>query len=123
MNYTIRTDLKKNSTVRFHMERTVTTGCIGMKTAERVQKGDKIMKVRYVGTGFGIDSLTNGEIYKVLGYEPDLGWLRVVDDSGEDYLYDAKHPRPIANPNHPGGRFEIIEDDEKGTLKKAIYGK
>lgn len=21
-----------------------------------------------------------------------------------------------------GGRWEIIEDDEKGTLKKAIYG-
>lgn len=81
------------------------------------------MKVRYVGTSFGIDSLTNGEIYEVLGYEPELGWLRVVDDSDEDYLYDAKHPRPIANPNHPGGRFEIIEDDEKGTLKKAIYGK
>ena len=67
--------------------------------------------------------LTDGKIYEVLGVDPMIGWLRVVDDSGEDYLYSPKHPRPIANPNHPGGRFEIIEDDENGTLRKAIFGK
>ena len=55
--------------------------------------------------------------------DPLMGWLRVIDDSDEDYLYPPKHPRPIANPNHPGGRFEIIEDDENGTLRKAIFGK
>ena len=81
------------------------------------------MKLRYIGPSFGIDSLTNGKIYEVLCVDPLMGWLRVIDDSDEDYLYPPKHPRPIANPNHPGGRFEIIEDDENGTLRKAIFGK
>ena len=81
------------------------------------------MRVRYIGKSIGVLSLTDGKIYEVLGVAPMIGWLRVVDDSGEDYLYSPKHPRPIANPNHPGGRFEIIEDDENGTLRKAIFGK
>ena len=81
------------------------------------------MKVRYVGVSFGVDSLTNGKIYVVLGVEPGMGWLRVIDDSDEDYLYDAVNPKPPAVPSHPGGRFEIIEDDENGTLRKAIFGK
>ena len=81
------------------------------------------MKVRYVGVSFGVDSLTNGKIYEVLGVEPGMGWLRVIDDSDEDYLYDAVNPKPPAVPSLPGGRFEIIEDDENGTLRKAIFGK
>ena len=81
------------------------------------------MRVRYVGVSFGVDSLTNGKIYEVLGVEPGMGWLRVIDDSDEDYLYDAVNPKPTAVPSHPGGRFEIIEDDENGTLRKAIFGK
>ena len=68
------------------------------------------MKVRYVGVSFGADSLTDGKIYDV------------VDDSGEDYLYSPQHPRPAAVPDHPGGRWEIVEDDENGTLRKAICG-
>ena len=48
--------------------------------------------------------------------EPGMGWLRVIDDSDEDYLYDAVNPKPPAVPSLPGGRFEIIEDDENGTL-------
>ena len=81
------------------------------------------MKVRYVGVSFGVDSLTNGKIYDVLEYDSEHGMLRVIDDSDEDYLYNAKNPKPIAVPSHPGGRFEIIEDDENGTLRKAIFGK
>lgn len=42
------------------------------------------MKVRYIGkTEFLM--LTNGKIYEVLSIEKD--WYRVVDDTGEDYLY------------------------------------
>lgn len=80
------------------------------------------MRVRYTGKSFGFDGLTNGKEYEVLGYEEEIGALRVIDDSGEDYLYDPVHPRPIAAPNHPGGRFEIVEDDENRTLHKAIEG-
>lgn len=78
------------------------------------------MRVKYVGESFGIDSLTDGNEYEVLGYDEDSGALRVVDDSGEDYLYDPRHPRPIAKPEHPGGKFLIVEDDEKHTLQRAI---
>ena len=75
---------------------------------------------RYVGVSFGIDSLTNGKEYEVLEYDADIGALRIIDDSGEDYLYDPVNPRPIADPNHPGGRFEIVEDDADNTLQKTI---
>ena len=77
------------------------------------------MRVRYIGKSFGIDGLSNGKEYEVLAYDEDSGALQIVD---EDYLYDPHNPRPIANPNHPGGRFEIVEDDASGTLRKAIYG-
>lgn len=52
------------------------------------------MKVRYLGkTEFLV--LTHDKIYDVMSIEK--GWYRVVDDSGEDYLYPPKY-------------FEIIED-------------
>lgn len=79
------------------------------------------MRVRYLGKSFGIDSLTNGHEYEVLSYDEDSGALRIIDDSGEDYLYDPHNPRPLSNLDHPGGRFEIVEDDVLETLKKAIY--
>ena len=78
------------------------------------------MKARYVGKRFGVDGLTNGKVYRVLGVDELTGALRVIDDSGEDYLYSPEHPRPVGNQDHPGGHWEIIADDAKGTLKKAI---
>ena len=52
------------------------------------------MKVRYTGkTEFLV--LTNGKIYEVKAVEK--GWYRIIDDSGEDYLY-------------PPELFEIIEN-------------
>ena len=51
------------------------------------------MKVKYkLGTERAI--LTQGRIYEVISIEK--GWYRIVDDSGEDYLY-------------PPELFEIIE--------------
>ena len=79
------------------------------------------MRVRYIGKSFGIDSLTNGKEYDVISYDVDSGALQIIDDSGEDYLYDPRNPRPIAKPDHPGGKFEIVEDDENGTLFKTIH--
>ena len=75
------------------------------------------MKVKYVGESFGIDELTNGKIYECLGVE--YGMLRVIDDSEEDYLYSSINPGPLDR-SSPGGEWEIIEDDEKGTLKKQF---
>lgn len=52
------------------------------------------MKIKWKGkTNFL--ALTNGKIYDVLAVEK--GWYRIVDDSGEDYLY-------------PPENFEIIKE-------------
>lgn len=52
------------------------------------------MKVKYLGkTEFLV--LTNNKIYDVISMEK--GWYRIVDDSGEDYLYPPKY-------------FEIVEE-------------
>lgn len=50
------------------------------------------MKIKYVGESFGADSLTNGVIYDAV--EED-GMYRVIDDSGEDYLYSKDNPAPL----------------------------
>ena len=42
------------------------------------------MKVKYIGETMPLE-LTNGKIYTVISVE--RGWYRVVDDTGEDYLY------------------------------------
>lgn len=52
------------------------------------------MKVRWKGeTEFLV--LTHDKVYNVLSIE--RGWYRLVDDSGDDYLY-------------PPEKFEIVED-------------
>ena len=52
------------------------------------------MKIKWKGeTDFLV--LTHGKTYKVLSIEK--GWYRIVDDSGEDYLY-------------PPQNFQIVEE-------------
>ena len=53
-----------------------------------------MMKAKYLGKSEGI-SLTENNIYEVLGFEN--GFIRIIDDTGEDYLYDPE-------------KFGIIED-------------
>ena len=50
------------------------------------------MKIRWKGETELI-ALTNGKEYTVLSIEE--GWYRIIDDSGEDYLY-------------PPDKFEIV---------------
>lgn len=64
------------------------------------------MKIKYVGESFGVDSLTDGTIYEAT--EED-GMYRVIDDSGEDYLYDKENPAPLDGTSK-GGKWEIIEE-------------
>lgn len=52
------------------------------------------MKVKYIGKTESL-MLTNGTIYEVIFVEK--GWYRIIDESGEDYLY-------------PPEQFEIIEN-------------
>lgn len=63
------------------------------------------MKIKYIGESFGVDSLTNGKIYEAT--EED-GMYRVVDDSGEDYLYSKENPAPLDG-SSAGGTWELIE--------------
>jgi hypothetical protein len=42
-----------------------------------------MIKVKYIGETDV--SLTNGKTYEVIGKES--GWFRIVDDTGEDYLF------------------------------------
>lgn len=75
------------------------------------------MKVKYKGKSFGVEGLTDGRIYECIDIED--GMLRIVDDSGEDYLYSAVKPSSLENPNLCG-KWEIIEDNEDKDLKKVI---
>jgi len=91
------------------------------------------MKVRYVGETFGAVSLTNGVVYECLGVEDggEFGpMLRIIDDEGLDYwekldnepdgyLYSPNNPAPLDG-SSSGGRWEIVEDDENGSLSKVI---
>lgn len=79
------------------------------------------MKVKYVGKSYGVDSMTDGKVYEVLNVDEITGGLRIVDDSGEDYLYHPKSPKPNGA-KEAYGRFEIVEDDGNESLRKAIYG-
>ncbi|MBQ7242431.1 MAG: hypothetical protein IJS35_06595 [Firmicutes bacterium] len=63
------------------------------------------MKLKYIGESFGVDSLTNGKIYEAV---EDDGAYRVIDDSGEDYLYSKTNPAPLDGSSR-GGRREIVE--------------
>ena len=77
------------------------------------------MRVRYVGQNINWDGLFDGNVYEVLEVDSLSGLLRIVDESGEDYLYHPKIPHNLSKPSIRG-RFEIVEDDENGTLDKAI---
>lgn len=43
----------------------------------------------------GCHDLTLGRIYECIGVEADGAFLRIVDDSDEDYLYPASHFREV----------------------------
>jgi len=57
------------------------------------------VKVRFLGETTFLE-LTQGKEYEVLSIEKE--WFRLVDDSGEDYLY-------------PPDEFEIVEPNDGTT--------
>lgn len=75
-----------------------------------------IGKVKYVGKSFGIEELTNEKIYDCISIE--YPFLRIIDDSEEDYLYSISKPSSLENPELCG-KWEIVEDN-KNQLKKYI---
>lgn len=91
------------------------------------------MKVKYIGPSFGAFGLSDGKIYECTEVDFEINAIRVIDDEGpaywdpepeegpDGYLYSAKNPRPLDG-SSPGGRWEIVEDDENGSLHKVIRG-
>ncbi len=75
------------------------------------------MKVKYVGKSFGVEGLTDGKEYEVIAVEENM--LRVIDDSGEDYLYSATRPSSLDDSSECG-KWVIIEDDKDNSLSKLI---
>ena len=67
------------------------------------------MKIKYIGESFGVDSLTDGKIYEAV---EENGMYRVIDDSGEDYLYSKETPSPLDG-SSKGGVWKIIETEGK----------
>lgn len=55
------------------------------------------MKVRYIKNTISL-CLTQNKVYEVLSVE--RGWYRVVDDSGEDYLYPPEHFETVRENDH-----------------------
>lgn len=75
--------------------------------SEPINKPEHTMRLRFVGESFYLFGLTNGKIYEA--WEEDDDYYRVIDDSGEDYIY------PKINPHAPDGsttegRWEIVEE-------------
>ena len=75
-----------------------------------------IGKVKYVGKSFGVESLTNGKIYDVIGIEEPF--LRIIDDSGEDYLWSIYKPCCMEKPSLYG-TWELVESSDK-RLKELL---
>lgn len=75
------------------------------------------MIIKYVGKSFGVEGLTNGKNYEVVSIEGNM--IRVIDDSGEDYLYSAIKPSSLED-KEKCGKWQIVEDDENQNLKKII---
>lgn len=75
------------------------------------------MKVKYIGVSFGVEGLTNEKIYDVIGIEDYM--LRIIDDSGEDYLYSAIKPCSLED-SLKCGEWEIVEDNNDKDLEKLL---
>lgn len=72
-----------------------------------INKPEHTMKLKFIGESFYLFGLTNGKVYEA--WEEDEDYYRVIDDSGEDYIY------PKINPHAPDGsttegRWEIVEE-------------
>jgi len=73
------------------------------------------MRVKYIGMSIGVDGLTDGQEYDCLGIEGEF--LRVIDDSGEDYLYPIDNPASL---NGKKGEWLVTTDTGESELEYAL---
>ena len=78
-------------------------------------------KLRYIGKSFGVDGLTNNQVYDCVGV--DSGMLRIVDDSEEDYIYHKASNKAAYDHEYEGGRWEVVEIYNDALRKELeLYG-
>ena len=70
------------------------------------------MKKKYVGITSEL-SLINGKVYEILGVS--RGWYRIIDESGEDYLYP---PQFFVDENEDG----YVESIPSDYIRDHIVG-
>ena len=75
-----------------------------------------IGKVRYIGRNIDLNSLEDGKIYRVVGFQEKL--VRVIDGTGYAYLFSKSNPASLLHPEN-NGRWEIVEDP-LGELTKNM---
>lgn len=69
-----------------------------------IRKGERKMKVKYKGESDPL-SLIHDKVYDVLSVE--YGYYRIVDETGEDYLYEPDDFEVVEE-----GDVPVIEDEE-----------
>lgn len=47
------------------------------------------MRVKFIGEDDPLE-LLNGKIYDVVEVDEDSGWYRIVDETGDDFLFEPK---------------------------------
>lgn len=76
-----------------------------------------LFRVKYIGENIPL-TFTNGKIYDVIEII-DSYYIRVIDDSKEDYMYLFKEPK-LLTMEKSKGKFEIVEDFTGGKIKKIM---
>lgn len=87
------------------------------KINEKYIEVEALGRVKYIGESFGVDGLTNGKTYYVIGIED--GMFRIIDDSEMDYLYSIYKPSSLSD-YRKNGKWEVIEDSKNKDLKKIL---
>lgn len=104
-----------------HMETMKTMMVYQSETGEDIEM-EVIGLLKYVGNTI-LMALEDGKTYACVGID-ELDYFRIVDDSGEDYMYPIDNPKPldgygVTELELLGGEWEVIEDPS-GILKEVI---
>ena len=57
---------------------------------------------------FSADDLTLGRLYEVLAPADNHGMLKIIDDSGEDFLYPASQFEPVEVQQETANRLHTL---------------
>ncbi|MBE6584782.1 MAG: hypothetical protein E7649_07430 [Ruminococcaceae bacterium] len=64
------------------------------------------MKVKYIGENDPLE-LLNGKIYDVMEVDEESGWYRIIDETGEDFLFQPDDFEP---------QNDVVNDPSKKSI-------